>query len=348
MDLGKKIRQLRIKAGLTQEQLAEKLGIGPQSVSKWETAVSMPDISALPLLAEIFGVSIDDLFDLSTEQRLNRIENRMDMEENLPQDVFLEYEEYLKTQMADPEHKKRATELIAYLYWHRMNTYAQKVRQYAKEAIRRAPGEKGCQWMLQKVDNHAQWDWNMGNHTAAIDFYREVADANPDQRLPLLYLLDNLIADHRADEAEQVLARLRTLKDANPAINKVYEAHIALARFDEPTADRIMEDLLKANPDDSICLFEAAQYYAMKCEYEKAIACYEQSFAHEKRRPRYQDELMGIADIWQILGNDEKAAETYDRILELLRDEWGMTEEVELQQAQREKARLLARAAQQT
>ena len=96
MELGKKIKQYRFKTGLTQEQLAEKLGIGAQSVSKWENAVAMPDITTLPLLAEIFGVSIDDLFDLTTEQRLNRIENRMDAETELPQDVFWEYEEFLK------------------------------------------------------------------------------------------------------------------------------------------------------------------------------------------------------------------------------------------------------------
>ena len=88
MELGKKIRQLRFKAGLTQEQLAEHVGVSPQSVSKWENAVAMPDITALPLLAEVFGVSIDDLFDLTAEQRLNRIENRMDVEEELPQDIF--------------------------------------------------------------------------------------------------------------------------------------------------------------------------------------------------------------------------------------------------------------------
>ena len=97
MKLGQKIRQLRYKAGLTQEQLAEKLGIGPQSVSKWENAASMPDISLLPLLAETFGVSIDDLFDLSSEQRLNRIENSLDISEELPQDLFREYEDFLKS-----------------------------------------------------------------------------------------------------------------------------------------------------------------------------------------------------------------------------------------------------------
>ncbi len=41
MELGKKIKQLRFKACLTQEQLAEKLSISPQSVSKWETAVAI-------------------------------------------------------------------------------------------------------------------------------------------------------------------------------------------------------------------------------------------------------------------------------------------------------------------
>ena len=183
MELGKKIRQLRFKAGLTQEQLAEKLSIGPQSVSKWENAVAMPDITTLPLLAEIFGVSIDELFDLSNEQRLNRIENRMDMEADLPQDVFMEYEAFLKEQISDPRNKKRATELLAYLYWHRMDSYARRTRRYAEEAVRMAPNEKGCQWMLQKAAGHAVWDWNISNHTSAIDFYREIVAANPDSRL---------------------------------------------------------------------------------------------------------------------------------------------------------------------
>ena len=53
---------------------------------------------------------------------------------------------------------------------------------------------------------------------------------------------------------------------------------------------------------------------------------------------------MGIADIYQIIGDDRKAAKTYDRIVDLLENEWGLTEEVELQQARKERARLLAKA----
>ena len=344
MELGKKIRQLRFKAGLTQEQLAEKLGIGAQSVSKWENAVAMPDITALPLLAEIFGVSIDDLFDLTSEQRLNRIENSLDITEELPQELFREYEDFLKSQLDDKQNKQRAASLIAYLYWHRMNSNARKAGKYAKEAIRMAPGVKDCQWVLVRAEGQASWDWNMNNHTKAIEFWREIVEENPSVRLPYLYLLDNLLADNRADEAEAYLERASRLPDARPVMVQVYRAHIALARFDEKTADRIIDELAAAHPDDPACLFETAQYYAKKSNYRKAIGLYERSFEKEQRRPRFTDELQAIADIYEIMGEYRKAAETYGRIIDLLENEWGFTEDTGLSHAREEKARLLAKA----
>lgn len=340
MELGKKIKQLRFKAGLTQEQLADKIGIGAQSVSKWENSVAMPDIATLPLIAEVFGVSIDDLFDLTNEQRLNRIENRLDAEDELPRDVFAEYEEFLKTQLDDKQNGKRATELIAYLYWHRMEQYGRKASRFAKDAIRRTPGEKHCQWILNKTDGYAAWDWNMHNHTNAVEFFGEVVRANPDTLGPYYYLLDNLIADHRAQEAEAALKRMSALKDANPVITEVYRAHIALARFDEPAADAIIEDLLAKNENDWVCLFEAAQYFAGKADYDRAIGLYELSFEKTDRRPRFQDELMAIRDIHKIRGDYAKAAETQGRIVDLLENEWGMTEEDDVKNAKAEQARL--------
>ena len=344
MELGKKIRQLRFKAKLTQEQLANKLGIGPQSVSKWENGASMPDITTLPLLAETFGVTIDDLFDLTNDQRLSRIENSLDITEELPQDLFREYEDFLKAQLEDTQNRQRATSLIAYLYWHRMNSCAEKASRYAKDAIRSMPGEKDCQWILDRAEGHAAWDWNMANHTKAIGFWRGIVEENPDVRLPYLFLIDNLLADHRADEAEHYLERASRLPDARPVMVRVYRAHIALARFDEKTADRIIEDLVAAHPEDFVCLFESAQYYAKKSNYAKAIELYEQSFEKETRRPRFTDELMSIADIYEIMGEYGKAAATYDRIIDLLENEWGFTEDTGLEHARKEKARLLAKA----
>ena len=60
--MGKRIAAFRKKRGLTQDQLAEQLGISAQAVSKWETDLSCPDIGIIPQLAEILEVSLDDLF----------------------------------------------------------------------------------------------------------------------------------------------------------------------------------------------------------------------------------------------------------------------------------------------
>ena len=207
-----------------------------------------------------------------------------------------------------------------------------------------APDEKDCQWVLARAEGHASWDWNISNHTRAIEFWRGIVEENPDVRLPYLFLIDNLLADHRAEEAENYLERASRLPDARPVMVEVYRAHIALARFDEKTADGIIRDLTAAHPEDCVCLFEAAQYYAKKCDYRKAIGLFEQSFEKETRRPRFTDELMGIADIYEIMGEYEIAAETYGRIIDLLENEWGFTEDTGLERARKEKARLLAKA----
>lgn len=67
MKIGSNIRILRQQKGLTQEQVAAYLGVSYQAVSKWETGANTPDISLLPALAALFGVSIDVLFSLDTQ-----------------------------------------------------------------------------------------------------------------------------------------------------------------------------------------------------------------------------------------------------------------------------------------
>lgn len=59
--LGKRISVNRKKLGLTQDKLAEQLGVTAQAVSKWENDQACPDIATLPKLAEIFGISTDEL-----------------------------------------------------------------------------------------------------------------------------------------------------------------------------------------------------------------------------------------------------------------------------------------------
>ena len=61
MTLGEKIYNLRTEKGFSQEALGEKLGVSRQSVSKWETDQSVPELDKIVAISEVFGVSTDYL-----------------------------------------------------------------------------------------------------------------------------------------------------------------------------------------------------------------------------------------------------------------------------------------------
>ena len=62
MSVGENIARFRKEKGWTQAELGDKLGVSNQAVSKWELGTTMPDIMLLPVLADTFGVYIDELF----------------------------------------------------------------------------------------------------------------------------------------------------------------------------------------------------------------------------------------------------------------------------------------------
>ena len=84
MTIGKRIAHLRKEKGLTQEELAGHMGVSPQAVSKWENDQTCPDISALPKLASLLGVTVDELLEGRTETTAVRVlppEQRRDIKD---------------------------------------------------------------------------------------------------------------------------------------------------------------------------------------------------------------------------------------------------------------------------
>ena len=68
---GEMISSLRKSNGMTQLELADKMGVTDKAVSKWERDLSCPDINSIPKLAEIFGISVDELIQIKTESKEN-------------------------------------------------------------------------------------------------------------------------------------------------------------------------------------------------------------------------------------------------------------------------------------
>ena len=61
MDFGKQIKQMRLERKLTQEQLANQLGVSRQAVSNWENNKNLPDLELIIAISKLFSVSLDDL-----------------------------------------------------------------------------------------------------------------------------------------------------------------------------------------------------------------------------------------------------------------------------------------------
>ena len=74
MNIGETIKKLRKQKDMTQEQLAEYLNISPQAISRWEINSTLPDITLIPTLANIFDVSADVLLGIDITMKEKRIQ----------------------------------------------------------------------------------------------------------------------------------------------------------------------------------------------------------------------------------------------------------------------------------
>lgn len=73
MNIGNSLKNLRKNKNLTQEELAQHLSVSPQTVSKWENNLSAPDISMLPVLAEFYNITIDELLQYDSVERRQKM-----------------------------------------------------------------------------------------------------------------------------------------------------------------------------------------------------------------------------------------------------------------------------------
>lgn len=81
MKIGNKINQLRKLSGMTQEQLAEKLNVSRQTISKWESDSTSPDLESIVKISRIFHVSLDDLLKEGETGVANKNDEQLTLED---------------------------------------------------------------------------------------------------------------------------------------------------------------------------------------------------------------------------------------------------------------------------
>ncbi len=323
MNLGKHIRENRLRLNLTQERLAEKLSVTAQAVSKWESGTGMPDIVLLPELSTIFGVTIDELFETSEEMHLNRIEAMVEKETMLSRADFDYAISRLEGMLHKPEHKARCLTLLGDLCMHRSNGYAEKAAEYAKQALDIKPDSHDNHGILFHARHGGLGDWCCTNHTWLIDFYREFVRKNPNHLPGYMWLTDNLIADGRLEEAEKTIQAMKKVEETYHYPS--YLAMIAESRGDHEKAAAHWRQMLAEYPTNATAWFVYADHLVKHARYQEAIEAFEKSMSLAEK-PRMTDALDSIAQIHLLLDEKEKAIAAYERILRIMREDWQMTE----------------------
>ena len=319
MEMGKEIRRLRQDRGLTQEALAAALNVTAQTVSKWECGNSIPDVQLLPEIAVYFGVTIDQLFAMTPQQQMERIENRI-----YARGLFDEAEErQIEQQLAafgeDPALKGQAELLLTKLYNNQAEQYRLLAVEHGKAAVEETKGDRDAVSELCNAWGSYIPDWNVRNHHALIAWLSDYCERNPRNRCPLMWLLDNLIDDRRLAEAKAWLEKLASID--NTFRTPMYRYLIALAEG-KGEADQQLKEL-EALEDDWCLALTLGDIYTQRQAYDKAVEWYRKG-QQMQPAPKFTDAATSIAHICEIRGDKAGAVAAYREVLRILREDWGI------------------------
>ena len=331
MEIGKRIRQMRTNKGVTQEDLATYLGVSNQAVSRWETGITMPDINLLPSIALFFGVTIDEIFNPSPEDKLERLRRRFYYTEDyLSDDEFKSALSFLKEQEGVYDDTADIWHLLAQLYLNRIERDKKIVGKYAKKAMRLDADKSFCVRFLVDTEHAVYTDWDTANHSKTISFLKEMVGRFPNVMRYYCALIYNLIADRRVKEAEGYIAEFeRRFTDKEEWV-PIFRAKLALADFRKDDAAAIIEETYRLYPDDEGTVFDIAGFYGEICEYEKAIEFYQKSYELAES-PKMYDALVGIARTYEIMGRYDEAIDAWEKVKENIEKEWGIDEGTQIE-----------------
>lgn len=323
MEIGNQIKALRLRRGLSQETVAQHFGLTAQAVSKWERGAAMPDITLLPELAVYFGVTIDALFSLSDDTRMERIQNMLWDVRYLEQAEVDAARNFLTQKGRLEPENGRPFELLADMENHIAREHRSRAAEYAKEAMQRDPKLRNVHGELVEAMGGQGMDWNGYSHYALIDYYEGYLAEHPDCKNAYLSLMDQLIADYRLEEATAYLEKYAALDGTYRT--PLWQGKIAWADGRREDAFKIWKKMEEDFPKDWCVFHNIADFYTRTGKYREAERYYRKAMEVQSA-PRYVDPLEALSQLYQRTGAYEKAVAILEEELKVFETEWNFTE----------------------
>lgn len=339
MEFGKQFKELRLSRGLTQETVAEKLGVTGQAVSRWERNETLPDISLLPEISAYFGVTIDALFALSDDTRMERIQNMIwDVREFDPAVVETERRFLLEKGMKEPNNPEPYS-LLADMENHLAKQCRERAKLAAREAIRRDPYCRDAYEELHDAMGGRPADWYVWSHHKLIEYWKSLIKAHPDASRAYLYLLDCLIEDQRFDEARQYVKEMGRYEMTFRV--PLYQGNIEWFAGNREKAMEIWNGMCETYAEEWMVWLSMGDVYARAGQFEEAIERYEKAMLIQKP-PKMVDALEAIAQVCERMGDPKRGIEALEREIGILKDEWNTASGETVDSVRREIERLKA------
>ena len=322
MEIGKKIKALRTKKGITQETLAGAIGVSAQAVSKWETEQAAPDIQLLPEIAVYFGITIDELFSLDDDREFDRIQNMLWDERYIRPEEQDRAESWLLNKAGKGYRPADCYALLADMYNHIARGNHNKAAEYAWESLKYEAGTKDAFCELNEAMRGYTPDWCARNHNELISRLKEYLLTHHGSWKAHLWLLDNLIDDCRFEEAEKYVGSLAEINDTYRV--PLYRGLIRWNSGDKTIANEIWEEMVKNHGSEWAVHLCMGDIKAMEGSYAEALSCYRKAVDIQEV-PRFVDGFDSMAHVYEILGDKESAVRVLEEELTVLADEWDTT-----------------------
>ena len=279
--LSNNLKRFRIARNMTQEQVAEELNVSSQTVSRWECDTTLPDVALLPRLAELYGITIDDLFKENHgvydnyAQRLGSVfEASLRTEDFLRADI--EYRYLLKS----GEHTTKDLRLYGILYQHMMYLCIKMAGGLFDQVIAAGPDEDPeTYWFTRRQKEYFLWE--IGRNQENIDEYLPLIENGSSELQEWLCLIHAYVLAGDYDSA------LKWVNQANDVFPESAELHICVG------------DLMRLNK-----------------QYDEAFLHWRRAAEIE---PNWFDAAYSMAECYEELGDYAKACETYLQIADDLK-----------------------------
>lgn len=277
--IGTNIRKLREERRITQQQLADAIGISFQAVSKWECETTIPDVSILPNIAEYFEVSIDELFKENMDVYKNKAQRLMAIYESDIEnsDYFEKADKEYRNMFSNGEYDDVDLGDYAYLNDCRMKFYAQKAEEYYLKAIEKGKNSKSNEY-YKNQRQYILFLSKISRGHESIKRYAEILENEPDN--PMSY--------------SSLLSAYKCVGDYGNAL-------------------KIAEKGLSIFPNDAILLVYAGDTCKNLGKYNNAIEYWDKAFTID---PEMIDTRYSLAFYYIEQSEKDKATETLNQIFD--------------------------------